>query len=566
MKRTGKIEIGLAILSVAVIILASPTRSAADPVNDPSRITRLFRTTTAQPLPVLNIDRNRVSVSGISSGGFMAHQFHVAHGDHLAGAGIIAGGPYECAMTASGEPSVWKGMYECTAFVRASCPDLGGSAAEGRLVCEMLSISPASMIMIPEAYRSAPDFFAGPGNAGQNAEETAAASLRMADESASRALARARQGKIDPIDATSRLFSSKVYIFHGGLDSLLPRGVSDATVRTYRDLYRAALGAAAGDAQFDRNVRVGNAIPAAHAIVTNDYLKGAVTEIHGRTVPAIQDCDTFNLGGSFINDCAKPAAPGACPPGAVGCHAACATAPCDQACATQPPCDETAGLCTACTAEGCVTACAQAIDAGESSNAGTVFEHIYGGMKPPSKTTGQPNDAAPANPAWRKWLADRLFVFDQAAYLDDRFKFGDYGVSQYAYLFVPPACNPRSGKYAGRACPLHVAFHGCLQGGPNTDVAGGLVTPAFPLYSGYLEWADANDIIVLFPQARPKLSPLAWGDFQHANPQGCWDLWGYTNADYATRDGKQIALVARMINGLAGDKCFLKVADADCGQ
>lgn len=39
------------------------------------------------------VDASQISVSGISSGGFMANQFHVAHSEHIMGAGIVAGGP-----------------------------------------------------------------------------------------------------------------------------------------------------------------------------------------------------------------------------------------------------------------------------------------------------------------------------------------------------------------------------------------------------------------------------------------------------------------------------------------
>ncbi|MCC2866858.1 MAG: poly(3-hydroxybutyrate) depolymerase, partial [Candidatus Accumulibacter phosphatis] len=38
----------------------------------------------------VKIDLGQISVSGISSGGFMAHQFHVAHSEHIMGAGIVA--------------------------------------------------------------------------------------------------------------------------------------------------------------------------------------------------------------------------------------------------------------------------------------------------------------------------------------------------------------------------------------------------------------------------------------------------------------------------------------------
>jgi poly(3-hydroxybutyrate) depolymerase/chitodextrinase len=58
-------------------------------------------------LPAYNVDVSQTSVSGLSSGGFMAAQLHVAFSSTFkAGAGIVAGGPYYCAqgsvMTATG--------------------------------------------------------------------------------------------------------------------------------------------------------------------------------------------------------------------------------------------------------------------------------------------------------------------------------------------------------------------------------------------------------------------------------------------------------------------------------
>jgi poly(3-hydroxybutyrate) depolymerase len=43
-----------------------------------------------------------VTVSGISSGGYMAVQFQVAFSKLVKGAGILAAGPYDCAEGASG--------------------------------------------------------------------------------------------------------------------------------------------------------------------------------------------------------------------------------------------------------------------------------------------------------------------------------------------------------------------------------------------------------------------------------------------------------------------------------
>jgi len=49
-------------------------------------------------LPQLNIDKAQTSVSGLSSGGFMAAQLHVAYSATFQkGAGIVAGGPFYCA-------------------------------------------------------------------------------------------------------------------------------------------------------------------------------------------------------------------------------------------------------------------------------------------------------------------------------------------------------------------------------------------------------------------------------------------------------------------------------------
>nr|MBP7623956.1 hypothetical protein [Xanthomonadales bacterium] len=49
------------------------------------------------PLPPLPIDAARISVSGISSGAYMAHQVHLVFSRSIHGAALIAGGPYGCA-------------------------------------------------------------------------------------------------------------------------------------------------------------------------------------------------------------------------------------------------------------------------------------------------------------------------------------------------------------------------------------------------------------------------------------------------------------------------------------
>ena len=45
--------------------------------------------TQAAPLPALNVDPNMTSVSGLSSGGYFANQYHVAFSASTVGAGVF---------------------------------------------------------------------------------------------------------------------------------------------------------------------------------------------------------------------------------------------------------------------------------------------------------------------------------------------------------------------------------------------------------------------------------------------------------------------------------------------
>jgi poly(3-hydroxybutyrate) depolymerase len=51
----------------------------------------------AVPLPQLNVDKTQTTVSGLSSGGFMANQLGYAYSGTFKGVGVFAGGPYMCA-------------------------------------------------------------------------------------------------------------------------------------------------------------------------------------------------------------------------------------------------------------------------------------------------------------------------------------------------------------------------------------------------------------------------------------------------------------------------------------
>lgn len=123
---------------------------------------------------------------------------------------------------------------------------------------------------------------------------------------------------------------------------------------------------------------------------------------------------------------------------------------------------------------------------------------------------GKPPHAAAAN------AGGDLRTFDQDAY---RQQGADALLAAKGYVYVPKACAD------GKACALHIAFHGCQQ---NADAVG----EAFVRDAGYNRWADAYGVVVLYPQTRASMVPL--------NPKGCWDWWGYSGEAYDTREGAQM--------------------------
>lgn len=144
------------------------------------------------------------------------------------------------------------------------------------------------------------------------------------------------------------------------------------------------------------------------------------------------------------------------------------------------------------------------INACEYDAAGAMLQHLYGPLNPPG-------------PA----LDANLQTLDQASLVADNAHFADAG-----YAYVPTACADNAS-----ACRLHLAFHGCRQGKE-------FIEDRFARMAGLNEWAESNRMIVLYPQVGKSL----------VNPQGCWDWWGYTGADYDLRDGKQVAAIAALID------------------
>ncbi|MET0266259.1 MAG: poly(3-hydroxybutyrate) depolymerase [Duganella sp.] len=149
-------------------------------------------------LPALGADLSQTSVSGISSGGFMAAQLATAYSASFMGVGVIAAGPYYCA-----------GTY----------PQLS------------LLQNAVTTCMTPIAFPVGP----------------------RADVSLANARKFAYDGRIDPVENLAR---QRVYVFSGASDYTVKTMVSD-TVPKYYELAGAK---APGQVLYRKNVNAGHSI------------------------------------------------------------------------------------------------------------------------------------------------------------------------------------------------------------------------------------------------------------------------------------------------------------------
>eukprot|EP00026_Physarum_polycephalum_P014569 Phypoly_transcript_15100.p1 GENE.Phypoly_transcript_15100~~Phypoly_transcript_15100.p1 ORF type:complete len:289 (+),score=22.61 Phypoly_transcript_15100:1-867(+) len=144
--------------------------------------------------------------------------------------------------------------------------------------------------------------------------------------------------------------------------------------------------------------------------------------------------------------------------------------------------------------------------------AGAIFQFLLGKLQPPVSP-----------------IETNIKRIDQHQFLPIGILPSVAAIEQYAYYYLPTACASKP-----KGCALHVAFHGCDQ--TTADINTTYVTG-----TGLNGWAEANGIIVLYPQAMATL----------VNPQGCWDWWGYTGLNYATKYAAQVATVKNMIDYLS---------------
>jgi hypothetical protein len=187
------------------------------------------RPLSAEPLPALGADPNRTTVSGLSSGAYMAGQFQVAYSHLVKGAGLVAGGPYACAHTPGSDFNPYWPLVLTWNLTRARTQCM----QDGWLFSNVPS--PATL------FGYAKDL--------------------------------AERGGIDPV---SGLADDKVYLFSSAADDRIETGVVEAANRFYREA-----GVPEANIRFEKHGR------AAHAFLTEDDAPACGTP----GAPYLNDCD-----------------------------------------------------------------------------------------------------------------------------------------------------------------------------------------------------------------------------------------------------------------------------------
>ena len=132
------------------------------------------------------------------------------------------------------------------------------------------------------------------------------------------------------------------------------------------------------------------------------------------------------------------------------------------------------------------------------------------------------------------------------------------GLDDSGWLYVPAACEAGAVAIGQPGCRLHVVFHGCQQAQRASGPGGRPIGRQFVEGAGYNRWAEANRIVLLYPQVLAS-SAVRVGSTFALNPEGCWDFWGYTDTQaawagpqrrYALQSAPQLHAVKLMVDAL----------------
>ncbi len=106
-------------------------------------------------------------------------------------------------------------------------------------------------------------------------------------------------------------------------------------------------------------------------------------------------------------------------------------------------------------------------------------------------------------------------------------------LDEVGFVYVPTNCKLSSPR--NEQCRLVIALHGCLQGRS-------YLKDQFVSNIGLNEYAETNNVIVLYPQAVANQGEL--------NPNGCFDWFGYSSMHFANNKGPQMQTLRNMMTRL----------------
>jgi poly(3-hydroxybutyrate) depolymerase len=305
---------------------------------------------------------------------------------------------------------------------------------------------------------------------------------------------RAGQGLIDPLD---NLRGQAVYLWSGGLDTVVVQPLMDALESYYRNFQASVF-------QYDKSYDAEHGWESPYGSLPCDELAS----------PFVVQCtDTdqkgeqiLSMGGGITagsSSTGSGSGTGFSPPGLPG------------------------------TGSGSTRGSSWPTGTGTGSGLGT-------------GTLGQTGSTAGAYDSEQVWLTQwfgnlnaknqgtlkgGVITFDQ-----NEFAPGDdasaISMDSSGHAFVPAQCAN------GQQCGLVLVLHGCVQN---------YITVGWDFIdnAGINEWADTNNILVLYPQTAA----------MDTNPLGCWDWWGYLkDPNYAQKSGPQMQALAAMVARAAGRK------------
>jgi poly(3-hydroxybutyrate) depolymerase len=125
-----------------------------------------------------------------------------------------------------------------------------------------------------------------------------------------------------------------------------------------------------------------------------------------------------------------------------------------------------------------------------------------------------------------------LLKFNQTQFLPPGVNATEALLDKTGFVYVPAGCKGPDGNFNSDVCTIHVHYHCCYGSVRQQGI--NLI-----LRQGLLEWAEPNNIVIIFPQA----GAPQFGD--------CWDWWGGTNKEFDTHSGLQIATTVRMVRGIS---------------